>query len=198
LLGEAVVDYSLSGRVAAPIGNRHPLMAPHGVYPCQGDDLWVGIAVSSDAEWRGLCHAIDQPELADDARFATLSGRWQNQRVLDDILTAWTRGRDHYQAMDLLQSHGVPAGPVLTAGEVIVDAHLEARGFWDTVDHPEAGTYRQVSTPWKLSKSPRRVTSPAPGLGEQNSYVLGELLGLSAQEIATLEANGIIGTHPDG
>jgi crotonobetainyl-CoA:carnitine CoA-transferase CaiB-like acyl-CoA transferase len=173
-------------------------MAPHGVYPCQGDDLWVAIAVGSDAEWHGLCHAIGRPELADDARFATLSGRWQNQRALDDILTAWTRGRDHYQAMHLLQRYGVPAGPVLTAGEVIVDAHLEARGFWDTVDHSEAGTYRQVSTPWKLSKSPRRVTSPAPGLGEQNNYVLGELLGLSAQEIAALEAKGIIGTHPVG
>src|ERR671922_2153541 len=198
LLGESVVDYSLSGRVAAPIGNRHPLMAPHGVYPCQGDDLWVAIAVGSEAEWRGLCHAIGQPELAEDARFATLPGRWQNQRELDDILSAWTRGHSHYQAMHILQDHGVPAGPVLTAGEVIADAHLEARGFWDTVDHSEAGTYRQVSTPWKLSKSPRRVTSPAPGLGEQNNYVLGELLGLSAQEIAALEAKGIIGTHPVG
>jgi crotonobetainyl-CoA:carnitine CoA-transferase CaiB-like acyl-CoA transferase len=95
-----------------------------------------------------------------------------------------------------LQSHGVPAGPVITPAEVIAEPHLEARGFWDTVDHPEAGPYRQVSTPWKLSKSPRRVTSPAPGLGEHNGYVLGELLGLSAQEIATLEAQGIIGTQP--
>jgi crotonobetainyl-CoA:carnitine CoA-transferase CaiB-like acyl-CoA transferase len=196
LLGEAVVDYSLSGRIAAPIGNRHPFMAPHGVYPCQGDDLWVAIAVSSDAEWRGLCQAIGQPELAEDARFATLPGRWQNQRALDEMLSAWTRGHDHYQAMQLLQDHGVPAGPVLTAGEVIVDPHLEARGFWDTVDHPEAGTYRQVSTPWRLSKSPRRVTTPAPGLGEHNGYVLGELLGLSVEEIATLAAEGIIGTHP--
>ena len=198
LLGEAVVDYSLSGRVAAPIGNRHPLMAPHGVYPCQGDDLWVAIAVGSDAEWRGLCHAIGQPELADDARFATLPGRWQNQRALDEILSAWTRGRDHYEAMHILQGHGVPAGPVITPAEVIAEPHLEARGFWDTVDHPEAGPYRQVSTPWKLSKSPRRATSPAPGLGEHNGYVLGELLGLSAQEIAALEAKGIIGTQPVG
>jgi crotonobetainyl-CoA:carnitine CoA-transferase CaiB-like acyl-CoA transferase len=196
LLGEAVVDHSLSGRVAVPIGNRHLRMAPHGVYPCQGDDLWVAIAVDSDAEWRGLCHAIGQPEIAEDAKFTTLSGRWQNQRVLDEMLSAWTRGRDHYQVMQTLQNHGVPAGPVLTAAEVIVDPHLEARGFWDTVDHPEAGTYRQVSTPWQLSKSPRRVTSPAPGLGEHNSYVLGELLGLSAQEISTLEAQGVIGTRP--
>jgi crotonobetainyl-CoA:carnitine CoA-transferase CaiB-like acyl-CoA transferase len=198
LLGEAVVDYSLSGRIAAPIGNRHPLMAPHGVYPCQGDDLWVAIAVGSDAEWRGLCHAIGQPELAEDARFATLPGRWQNQRTLDGILSAWTRERDHYQAMRILQHHGVPAGPVVTAGEVIAEPHLQARGFWDTVEHPEVGTYRQVSTPWRLSKSPRSATSPAPSLGEHNGYVLGELLGLSVQEIAMLEAKGVIGTQPVG
>jgi crotonobetainyl-CoA:carnitine CoA-transferase CaiB-like acyl-CoA transferase len=114
------------------------------------------------------------------------------------MLTAWTRARDHYQAMHILQAHGVPAGAVLKAGELITDPHLEARTFWDTVEHPEAGTYRQVSTPWKLSKHARRATAPAPGLGAHNGYVLGELLGLSAQDIATLEAQGIIGTDPGG
>jgi crotonobetainyl-CoA:carnitine CoA-transferase CaiB-like acyl-CoA transferase len=198
LLGEAVVDYSLSGRVAAPIGNGQPPMMPHGVFPCQGEDMWVAVAVSSDDEWRGLCRAISQPELADDVRFVTLLGRWQNRRDLDEILSTWTRTHDHYQVMHILQAYGVPAGPVLTAGEVIADPHLEARAFWDTVDHPEAGTYRQVSTPWKLSKHPRCGTSPAPGLGEHNRYVLGELLGLSAPEIAALEVQGIIGTRPLG
>jgi benzylsuccinate CoA-transferase BbsF subunit len=198
LLGEAVVDYSLSGRRAAPIGNAHPCMVPHGVYACRGEDRWLALAVGSDDEWRGLCRAIGRPELADDARFATLPGRWQNRRALDEILSAWTREQEHYQAMHLLQSQGVPAGPVLTAGEVIADPHLEARAFWDTVDHPEAGTYRQVSTPWKLSKHPRQATSPAPGLGEHNQYVLAELLGLSTQAIEALEAQGIIGTQPQG
>src|SRR6266540_1292551 len=198
LLGEAVVDYSRSGRVAAPIGNGHPLMVPHGVSPCQGDDRWVALAVSSDDEWPGLCQAIGQPELADDARFATLLRRRRNQPALDEILSAWTRARDHYQAMHILQAHGVPGGALLTGGEVIADPHLEARHFWDTVDHSEAGTYRQVTTPWRLSKHPRRATRPAPGLGEHNGYVLGELLGLSAQEITALEAQGIIGTRPTG
>jgi crotonobetainyl-CoA:carnitine CoA-transferase CaiB-like acyl-CoA transferase len=198
LLGEAVVDFSRSGRVAAPIGNAHPFLAPHGVYPCQVEDTWVALAVGSDGEWRGLCRAIGQPELSEDARFATLPLRWRNQPALDEILSAWTRARDHYQAMHILQAHGVAAGAVLTAGEVIADPHLEARTFWDAVNHPEAGAYRQVTTPWRLSKHPRRATSPAPGLGEHNGYVLGELLGLSAQEISALEAQGIIGTRPIG
>ena len=92
----------------------------------------------------------------------------------------------------------VGATSVGTAGsDTITDPHLQARGFWDVVDHPEAGTYKQVTTPWRLSKSPRRVTQPSPSLGAHNHYVLGELLGLSEQEIAALEGDGIIGTQPE-
>lgn len=160
--------------------------------------MWLAIAVSSEAEWRGLCRVIGQPELAADARFSTLIARRRNHRDLDELLSAWTRTHNHYQAMQILQAHGVTAGPVLTAAEVLADPHLEARAFWDTVDHPEVGMYRQVSTPWKLSKHPRSSTSPAPGLGEHNHYVLGDLLGLSAPEIALLEAQGVIGTRPTG
>jgi crotonobetainyl-CoA:carnitine CoA-transferase CaiB-like acyl-CoA transferase len=100
--------------------------------------------------------------------------------------------------MHLLQTHGVAAGAVLKGGEIIVDPQLEARGFWDVVEHPEAGTYKQVTTPWQLSKSPRRTASPAPGLGEHNAEILSTLLGLPETEIAALEAQGIIGTRPTG
>ncbi len=198
MLGEHVVDYSVTGRVPRPLGNRHPRLVPQGVYPCQGNDMWVAISVGSDDEWRGLCQAIGQPDLAQDPRFATVLARRDHQTELDQLLIAWTQERDHYQAMHLLQAHGVPAGAVLKGGETLVDPHLEARGFWDVVHHPEAGTYTQVSTPWRLSKSPRRPAVPAPSLGEHNSYVLGDLLGLSGQEIAALEAQGIIGTRPVG
>ena len=198
MLGEYVLDYSVTGRVPGPMGNRHPHMVPQGVYPCQGDDMWVAISVGSDAEWRGLCRAIGQPDLAHDPRFATILARRAYQGELDRLLAAWTQERDHYQAMHLLQAHGVPAGAVLKGGETLVDPHLAARGFWDVVNHPEAGTYTQVSTPWRLSKSPRRPTTPSPSLGEHNRDVLGDLLGLSEQEIAALEAQGIIGTRPIG
>ncbi len=198
MLGEYVLDYSVTGRVPGPMGNRHPCMVPQGVYPCQGDDMWVAISVGSDAEWHGLCRAIGQPDLAHDPRFATVLARRYYQAELDRLLAAWTQERDHYQAMHLLQAHGVPAGAVLKGGETLVDPHLVARGFWDVVNHPEAGTYTQVSTPWRLSKSPRRPTTPSPSLGEHNHDVLGDLLGLSGQEIAALEAQGIIGTRPIG
>lgn len=198
LLGEVLLDYSLSGRIARPQGNRHAAYAPQGVYPCQGEDMWLAISVGSDAEWQGLCQAIGQPELAHEARFATFLGRRDQHQELDSLLSTWTQQRDHYEAMHLLQAHGVPAGAVLSGGETIVDPHLEARGFWDTVQHPEVGMYRQVTTPWQLSKSPRQSTQPAPSLGEHNAEVLSNVLKLSPQEIATLEMQGIIGTRPLG
>src|SRR5919198_2059909 len=198
MLGEYVVGHSVTGRVPGPLGNRHPHLVPQGVYPCQGEDMWVAISVGSDDEWRGLCRAIGQPDLAQDPKFATILARREHLVELDQILTAWTQQREHYQAMHLLQAHGVPAGAVLKGGETLLDPHLTARGFWDVVNHPEAGTYTQVSTPWRLSKSPRRPTTPSPSLGEHNGYVLGDLLGLSQQEIGALEAQGIIGTRPMG
>jgi benzylsuccinate CoA-transferase BbsF subunit len=198
MLGEYVVDYALSGRVPGPMGNRHPLRVPQGVYPCQGDDRWLAISVGTDAEWQGLCQAIGQPQLAQDARFATVLARRRHQADLDQILTAWTQTHEHYDAMHILQTHGVPAGAVLTGGETLADPHLQERHFWEVVDHPEAGTYQQFTPPWRLSKNPRRPTTPAPALGADNHYVLGHLLGLAERDIAELEAAGIIGTRPAG
>jgi benzylsuccinate CoA-transferase BbsF subunit len=198
MLGEYIVDYAMTGRVPGPMGNRHPLRVPQGVYRCQGEDKWIAVAVGSDAEWHGLCQAMGQPHLAEDTRFATVLARRQHQAELDQLLTNWTQAHDHNQAMHTLQAHGVAAGAVLTGGETLVDAHLEARGFWDVVEHPESWTYKQVTPPWRLSKSPRRSTSPAPTLGEHNHYVLSDLLGLSQQEVAALAAQGVIGTRPSG
>ena len=196
LLGEHVLDYSLSGRVAQPLGNRHPVRVPQGVYRCLGDDRWVAISVGSEAEWHGLCQAMGQPHLLHDPRFSTALERRQHQDALDQLLSAWTQERQHYQVMHLLQAHGVPAGAVLTGSDTLADPHLAARGFWDVVDHPEVGPYKQVTTPWHLSQSPRRITQPSPSLGAHNHSVLGELLGLTVQEIAALEKAGIIGTQP--
>jgi crotonobetainyl-CoA:carnitine CoA-transferase CaiB-like acyl-CoA transferase len=198
MLGEAFLDYSFNGRVAEPMGNRHPVFEPQGVYPCLGDDMWIAISVGSDEEWVGLCDAIGMPQLARNPRFETALARQRNRDELRRLLANWTRDQEHYEAMHTLQANGVPAGAVLKGGEIINDPHLEARGFWDDVYHPEAGLYRQVTTPWLFSKTGRIKAVPAPGLGEHNEYVLSELLGLTAEEMSDLEEKGIIGTIPIG
>ena len=196
LLGEAILDFSVTGRIAGTMGNRHRDMAPQGVYPCSGEDMWVAISVSSDEEWESLCRVMGQPHLASDSRFAGPKSRRNNHDDIDLVISTWTETQDHYQVMYLLQAQGVPAAPVLKGGEVIDDPHLESRGFWDVVNHPEAGTYKQVTTPWLLSNSPRATSTPAPGLGEHNYQVLSGLLGLSKSEIDTLAQKGVIGNTP--
>jgi crotonobetainyl-CoA:carnitine CoA-transferase CaiB-like acyl-CoA transferase len=198
MLGEYIVAQNATGNVPGPMGNRHPHMAPQGIYPCRGEDMWLSLSVANDTQWRALCQITGQPQLAQDPRFATLPARHEHADALDAILAAWTRERDHYQVMHLLQAHGIAAGAVLKGGETITDPHLHALGFWDEVDHPESGPYQQVTTPWQLSRSPRRTTTPAPSLGQHNAYVLGDILGLSEQEIAELAQEGLIGTWPIG
>ena len=196
LLGESILDFSVTGRIAGTMENLHRDMSPHGVYPCLEEDTWVAIAVASEEEWRGLCLVLNKPELSSDSRFCDRESRHSNRNELDKIIALWTRKQDHYQAMHRLQDHGVPSAPVLNGTEVITDPHLESRGFWDVVNHPEIGPYKQVTTPWLLSKSRRGIPEPAPDLGEHNHQILSELLGLSDSEIADLITNGITGDIP--
>ena len=197
LIGSAILDYSMNGRLQGPLGNRHQAFAPQGVYPCRGEDTWIAITVGSDEEWRGLCYALGNPAWTQDSRFADAPSRWHHQDDLDQHLAEWTRQHDHYQAMHILQAQGVPAGAVLKGSELVTDPHLDARGWWDRMAMPEVGReYAYVGAPWALSKSPRLGNRPAPTLGEHNRYVFRDLLGLPEADIAELEAKGILGTIP--
>jgi crotonobetainyl-CoA:carnitine CoA-transferase CaiB-like acyl-CoA transferase len=196
LIGEAVADYSMNGRLRPRMGNRHPWMAPHGVYRCCGDDSWVAIAAGTDAEWRALCEVMGRAELANDARFATLPARHRNQAELDGHIEAWTRERDHHEVMDILQQAGIAAGPVLTPSQILSDPHLEARGFFEVLERAEVGGHPYPGPAFKLSKTPGRLRRPAPLLGEHNDYVLGVLLGMSDAEMRELASDDVIGTTP--
>ena len=112
-LGEIFLEYGLTGQPRERRGNRHPAMAPHGAYPCRGEDAWVAISVRSEREWRELCQIIGSTQMSDDPRFKTLKSRLENVDALDDAISKWTSDRDHREVADLLQAHGIPAGPVL-------------------------------------------------------------------------------------
>ena len=196
LLGESILDFSVTGRIASTMSNRHRDYAPQGVYRCYGEDMWAAISITSQEEWQQLCKAMGEPDLADDPRFADATARRKNHDDLDSIISNWTQTQDHYQVMHVLQKQGIAAAPVLKGGEVINDPHLESRGFWDVVNHPEAGTYKQITTPWTLSASPRSTSTPAPGLGEHNLQILNGLLGLPQSKIDILVKKGVIGDTP--
>ncbi len=137
------------------------------------------------------------PELAADDRFADVVSRYRNQEPLDEEISRWTRERTKEAAAEGLQAAGVPASPVLTVPDVFDDAHLRARGYYEAVSHSLAGTWDVEGPHWRLSESPAHIRLPAPAFGEHNGYVLGELLGLSGEEIAALEAEGVTGGAPN-
>jgi len=200
IIGDAVMDYTLNRRVQGRRGNRHPFMAPHGCYRCrdEDEDKWVVIAVASDKEWVRFSQAMGDPGWTKEPRFADSASRWQNQDELDKLIEEWTVQHTHYQVMHLLQAAGVAAAPVPSPPELENDPHLRERGFFETITHPGVGTHCYPGMFFKLSKTPGRVRMPPPLLGQHNEYVLGELLGMSQEEIAQLTEEKIIGTRPIG
>ena len=200
-VGEGLLAYAFNGQRTRRIGNRHSAMAPHGCYPCLGEDQWVTIAVRDDTDWLAFCRAIGTPNLASDPRFAGPSQRLARQDELDAIVSDWTRARTSYQVMETLQNAGVPAGPVLTAGQALSDPHFRHRGFFERVTHPAEtglGEREYIGRGWKFSASQAAIAGPAPLLGEANGYALREILGLTAEQVDTLAEQSIVGSEPIG
>lgn len=191
---DAVIEYTMNGRVRGRMGNRDYCMAPHGCYRCKGEDRWVTIAIPSDDVWQKFCRVLDWPAWAEDERFTRASSRYEHQDELDELIGTWTMEIEDYEAMHLLQAAGVPAGPVLDAKDLLAEPHLHARGFFETVPHPVAGAHPEIAPFAQFSKTPLHIRMPAPCLGQHNDYVLGELLGISGEEMAHLKEKGVIGT----
>jgi crotonobetainyl-CoA:carnitine CoA-transferase CaiB-like acyl-CoA transferase len=196
LLGETIMDYAMNGRIAEPLGNRHAQVAPHGCYRAKGNDKWITIAIFCDEEWQALCRVMGNPRWSKDERFADADGRLAHQDEIDKMIEAWTIGYDHIELANMLQSHGIKAGAVLNAAELVDDPHLKERGFFEEIEHPEAGTHITPGISWKMSRTPGRVEHPAPCFGEHNRYVFSTLLGMADDEIAQLAEEGVTAKAP--
>ena len=196
---EALLDFAANGRMPTRIGNADPVIAPHGCYPCAGDDRWIVIAVSDDSEWLNLCEVLGRKDWAEDARFLSSLGRLRHREELDGLLREVTVAWDGHRLMAALQAAGVPAGAVLDSKDLLFDAHLTERRFYEVVQHhpsTEMPPLPYAGRPWKMSETPAVPPKAAPLMGEHNEFVLRELLGLTGEEIARLEAQGVIGYAP--
>lgn len=192
-MGEAIMDYTMNGRVAGPQGNRYAGFAPHGIYRAAGDDAWVSIVVGDDAEWRAFAGAIGSPAWALDPRFADGYGRAKHQDELDAHVEQWTSERTPAEATATLQARGVAAFPVFSSAEILADPNDEALRQNIVVEHPALDRTQMLSgAPWKYSRTPMSVRMPTPELGEHNEQVLGGLLGIAPGEIARLIEAGVV------
>ncbi|MBV1691221.1 CoA transferase [Novosphingobium sp. G106] len=192
LLGEALL-LAAAGQEPHRIGNDHLAMAPHGVYPAQGEDRWVSIAVATDEEWQALASIIDEPGLAGDPRFAKSTDRHANRAVLEPILSAWTTTLPADDIAEMLQDAGIAAHASWTTPEIAADPHLRARGAICEVQEPDGKHRAAVGVPMRLSKGAEiGIHRGTPKLGEDEDYVYGELLGLGRDERTALEEAEVI------
>jgi len=200
--GPAILDYQVNNRLPERRDNRDASAAPHGVYRCQGEDRYCAIAVDGDEQWTGFCQALDNPEWTLNARFATAFSRLNNQDELDRLVGEWTIGFAAEDVMNKLQQAGVPSSIVSQGQDLHDSEHLKARDFYRDTNYyvAERGTHASQweegssiawSMPFSMSETPVEFGKYT-NIGEDNSYVFGELLGLSLAEIVRLSEKEVI------
>jgi benzylsuccinate CoA-transferase BbsF subunit len=196
LVGPALLARAIDGGVSIPTGNasQEAPGAPHGVYPCAGDDRWVAITIFTDADWGHFAEAIGRPIWTCDERFATGARRLRHAAELDQLVATWTRGQRAEEAMAVLQRAGVAAGLVANAEDLCAhDPQLATRGHFVDVFTPEGRTVRIDGPPCLLSETPARVSGPGPLRGEHTDEVLSRILGCGEGEIRALREAGVVG-----
>ena len=196
-LGEIYLENQMQSFSRQRRGNRHPDFAPQGVYKCSGEDNWIAISIKSDADWSKFKSTVGNNNLNSDV-FDTLAGRQQHHDQIDKVINEWTYSQDRYDVLNRLQSDQITSGVVLDCGsDSYADPHLNERDFFQIVEHPSAGIYPMTGPIFKFESSNGHVIhNPAPCLGQDNMYVLKEVLGYGNDKITQFEANEIIGTVP--
>jgi benzylsuccinate CoA-transferase BbsF subunit len=183
-----LLEYARSGVVAERDGNRSPRSAPHGAFPCLGEDRWVAVAVWDDDEWARLANLIG----VDDPSLATLDARLARVEQVEATVAEWTARRAVDDVVDTLQGMGIEAVPVQDFGDVVGDPQLAARDHFVTLTHPAMGEGIYERNGFRLSDAPSGYERTGPTLGQDNDHVLREILGLSTTEIDKLAADGAL------
>lgn len=185
---EGWMQHILTGNQPGLCGNRDPIMAPHNLYRCEGEDNWVSISCSSDEQWQAMASLL----AINDPRYTAAASRKEFENDLDGQIAMWTASRDQWDVTHILQDIGIPAMPSLDARSLEQDPHLNARGFIERLNHQEVGALAHTGIPWLLRDGPNGVQTPAPMLGQHTDEVLTSLLGLTESEITHLRHRNIL------
>jgi formyl-CoA transferase len=186
-----VTEFDVGGFVRERSGAFLPKVAPSNVYPTR-DGLMMVIGANQDTVFRRLAEAMGQPELGNDPRYATHIARGEAQAELDGLIAEWTRTLDAAPLEEVLNKHGVPAGRMFRAAEMLADAQYKARESIVRVMHPALGDIAMQNVAPKLSASPGKVLHPGPALGQHNAEVYRDILGLADSDMERLAEKGVI------
>ncbi|MFP6641472.1 MAG: CoA transferase, partial [Myxococcota bacterium] len=187
-LAPEILEYQALGHQATRMGNRDRRLAPHGVFPCAGEDQWCAIAIENTAQWHALVGVLGAPEGLDLGELDEASGRLAQQAQLEAWISEWTRVRDPQEVMEKLQASGVPSGRVQRSSDLLEDPQYAHRGFNRYMEHPEMGNVPYAGHQFRISGYDSGPRTPAPLLGQHSFEVLQEILGMSDEEIAELVA----------
>lgn len=185
-MGEVILQASLGEDVVAT-GNRHPDMAPQGVFPCLGDDRWIALTIRDDRDW----HAFKSTMQLETNRYDLLADRLQQADQLEAIICKWTDRQPAEKIVSRLQDLHIPAAVVNDTLTVLNDPQLIDRSWFIPMTHPDTGTHKYVGFPWRFSSCQLSVDRPAPRLGEHSIEILSNELSLSAEEIQGLFDEGV-------
>lgn len=186
-----IPGYQADGTVPKRVGNGSTHTSPTGLFATK--DGHVQLAASSNALFRGLAEAMGNSALAADPRFATNKARMENDDALKVEIRAWARQHTTAEVMERLVAHKVPAGPAMTVREILADPQLRHSGFFAKLRHPVAGDLEFAGSPVRLSRTPARVATPSPGLGEHTTEILQSWACLSEEAISSLRERGAFG-----
>jgi benzylsuccinate CoA-transferase BbsF subunit len=191
-----VLDRANNGRETGRTGNRHEGAAPHGAFPCQGQDRWVTITCMTDAHWEALKKVLGDPAWMHEDRFSTLLGRKREEDALEALLAGSTRSWDAEPLMQALQKAGVPGGMVHSNKGVIEDPQLAHRGHFVYYDKPDLGRHPVQRSEFRLSKAQAACNWPTPFIGEHTRQVCRDILGMHDSEIEPLIEEGVLEVPP--
>ena len=197
-----IMDYIISGKTMVRNGNRDDHYAPHNVYRCKDEtreltgpgESWCAIAVTTHEEWRALCDAMGNPPWTRDPRFATFSGRRENDAELDARIGEWAANYGAQELMRLLQDRGVPAGAAQSQADLWQDPQLQHRKHFQWLNHTECGPMPYDGLQFHLSRTPGALRMPHALIGEHNELILKKFVGLTDDEIGDLVAAEVLET----
>lgn len=192
VLESVVSEYSATGKVRQRTGSILPKLAPSNLYPTQ-DHSWVLIGANADKLFRGLAKAMERPELAQDERYASHIARGEHQLELDLLIADWTRTLPRAEILRRMEEHGIPAGPLYDAADIVADPHFQERGAVVQVETPNLGTLSMSGVMPRLSETPGEIRWTGPRLGQHNIEILQGLLNLDQEQLTRLQAAGIVG-----
>ena len=189
-LGTYPSAYRMLNEVPARQGSRDPLAAPANVFRAR--DGYVYLHAGTNSLWPRLCQSMGRPDLADDERYKNIPGRMADVEELEGLVATWVERLTVEQVSTILTEAGIPFGPVATVPDIAESPQLAAREMFVEVEHSTVGPVTLLGLPIKLSGSPGSIRKAPPTIGQDNQAIYGDLLGLSAEEIAELRNAGAI------